>query len=674
MARGEETAETIQVIYEKPGSFSGFWEENKENKIFSGKKNTATSLKEIPQLQTNNYRQATSQTPGLLISEVPNESLAAITYRGLGNPHESFNVLLLQDGIPVSADMYGYPAHYYSPALPMMDQVQFIRGGASLLYGPQPGGVLNYASTPLNKNQKASGKFGLTGGSYELVSTNNAFYGSKGNNSYAIEYFRRQGQGPQRVNSDFTADYLQMRNHHFAGKNKYKISFNGYDSDHGESGGFAKYPGANRNVFGNDLGKASKKYDRLKVSRAQLALGVESKIDDSSEIQVNVWATAYRRYSKRQTGSGFGTFATGSANTIVNQNFYGYNAEARYLKNYQMGPHQNTFTAGVLNYNILSPVTQEAGAGPDSNSGAVTRRLERETHTNSFFFENRFTFGKLMVTPGVRVESIQQTIDERKNVTTTAKRQENETENVPLLGIGIAYHLTDDSQIYANISEAYKPVTFNESVPTGDNISTISEDIDASKIINYELGYRGNTNRLNWDASAFFIRYENAFGQVGTNFENTGAGEHKGLDLASEVKLSEIFTTLKPRGNFNFYANLAYLEARFTRGSLEDKTPQYAPKTITRVGIIHSREDKYKVALMGVMVDRHFGDDGNTDNFKISSYTVLDLTGDYNLNKSWIVSAGINNLLDKEYYSRVRADGINWALGRNYYAGATYKF
>ncbi len=34
---------------------------------------------------------------------------------------------------------------------------------------------------------------------------------------------------------------------------------------------------------------------------------------------------------------------------------------------------------------------------------------------------------------------------------------------------------------------------------------------------------------------------------------------------------------------------------------------------------------------MGVMVDRHFGDDGNARNFKIPSYAVWDLTGDYNL-------------------------------------------
>jgi hypothetical protein len=86
-------------------------------------------------------------------------------------------------------------------------------------------------SHPLTKDQKTSGKVGLTYGSYNLFSSNNAVYGSKDDHSYAIEYYRRQGDGPQRINSNFEADYVQIRDHIFKGKNKYKISFNGYNSD-----------------------------------------------------------------------------------------------------------------------------------------------------------------------------------------------------------------------------------------------------------------------------------------------------------------------------------------------------------------------------------------------------------------------------------------------------------
>jgi Fe(3+) dicitrate transport protein len=681
VASAQETLETIEVSEEKQGSFSGYWEENKGTQIFSGKKNTITDLKQIPQLQTNNYRQATSQTPGLLISEVPNESLAAITYRGLGDPHESYNVLLLQDGIPVASDMFGYPAHYYSPALPMMDKFQFIRGGAALHYGPQPGGVVNYLSHPLQKGQALSGRVGITAGSYNLLTTNNAVYGSKGDHSYAIEYYRRQGDGPQRINSNFHADYVQIRDHIFKGKNTFKIAFNGYNSDHGETGGFAKKSGTNLNTFGDDLGKTSKRHDRLKVHRAQLSLGVDHKIDDSSVLEAAIWGNAYNRYSKRQkAGSAptFGGIANGTENTIVDQRYFGYNGQVKYLKNYSAFGNEHTFSAGYLNYNLISPIVQETGSVPDANHGTVDRRTARATHSNSYFAENRFSFGKFMVTPGIRVENIRQNVEERKG---GSGRKTEDTDNVPLLGLGLSYHSSDESQFYANVSEAYKPLTWTDAIPTATG-ETVAEDIEAAKTLNSEIGYRGQTDKLNWDVSLFNIRYENKIALVGTTYRNSGAGTHRGVDAATEFKLSKVFSALKPFGDFNLYANVSVLDARYTRGALKDRTPQYAPKTMTRAGIIYNKEDKLKVALMGVVVGKHYANDnngngttaGSANNFEIPSYTIFDLTADWNVTKSWIVSGGINNLLDKQYFSRVRSDGINWALDRNYYAGVTYKF
>lgn len=667
----DETLEAIEVAHENdnPENYveAPAWEETRGTQILSGKKNTVTSLKEIPQIQTNNYRQATAKTPGLLISETPNESSAGITSRGLGDPHESQNILLLQDGLPVASDMYGYPATYFSPALPMMDTMQFIRGGGGLLYGPQPAGVLNFTSNPLYQDQKLSGKAGITYGSYNLLNTNDAIYGSKGDHSYGIEYFRRQGDGLQRKNSDFAADYLQVRDHIFKGKNKYKISFNGYNSDHGFPGGFAKSKGPNFNTYGDDQGKVTTEFDRLRVSRAQLALGVESRLDDSSQLHLTIWGVAYNRYSKTQANGNFGQFPTGTTNTIQNQQFFNFNGEVRYVKNWDV----HTFSAGYLSYNLNSPYVQETGKSPQSNHGTVTRRLDRQTIVNSFFAENRFSFGKLLVTPGVRIENIRQTIDERKNTSTAVDRKEDVTANVPLFGLGMSYMLTDENQVYGNISEAYKPVTFAEAVPVSGSTATISEDIKPSNIITYELGYRGQQPKFNWDVSAFYIRYENKFGQVGSNFQNTGAMTNKGIDLSGEYKLNK---------EFNLYANTEFLNAKFTRGPLKDGIPQYAPKNATRAGIIYRRDDNLKAALLGTMISRHFGNDSNgrgpvtNNDYEIPSYTVFDLTTDYTFKKNWMVSGGINNILDKDYYSKVRAGGVYWNPKRNYYAGVTYKF
>lgn len=82
-----------------------------------------------------------------------------------------------------------------------------------------------------------------------------------------------------------------------------------------------------------------------------------------------------------------------------------------------------------------------------------------------------------------------------------------------------------------------------------------------------------------------------------------------------------------------------------------------------------------KLALMGTFVDQHFADDGNAANFRIPSYAVWDLTFEAKVFKSNVsVIAGVNNLFDERYYSRIRSNGIDPANGRNYYAGLAFSF
>jgi Fe(3+) dicitrate transport protein len=57
---------------------------------------------------------------------------------------------------------------------------------------------------------------------------------------------------------------------------------------------------------------------------------------------------------------------------------------------------------------------------------------------------------------------------------------------------------------------------------------------------------------------------------------------------------------------------------------------------------------------------------------------VWDLTAEAKVYRSSVgdvsVIAGINNLLDEDYYARIRSDGIDPAYRRNYYAGLSFTF
>jgi len=107
-------------------------------KITVTKKTSVTKLDLVPTIQDNNQRQLFARTPGLFVSEQQTPTQFNMSYRGLGNPQEAEFVLVLQDGLPISTDWIGYPTLYYMPLAQSLAEVQLIRGGNSLIYGPNP--------------------------------------------------------------------------------------------------------------------------------------------------------------------------------------------------------------------------------------------------------------------------------------------------------------------------------------------------------------------------------------------------------------------------------------------------------------------------------------------------------------------------------------------------------
>ena len=49
-----------------------------------------------------------------------------------------------QNGVEMSADALGYPESYYSPPIQAVEQIEIVRGAASLQYGTQFGGLINF--------------------------------------------------------------------------------------------------------------------------------------------------------------------------------------------------------------------------------------------------------------------------------------------------------------------------------------------------------------------------------------------------------------------------------------------------------------------------------------------------------------------------------------------------
>lgn len=644
-------------------------------KIYSGKKTSVIRLKDAPPVVNNNFRQVLQKTPGLLVSE-ESTPLISIGYRGL-NPGRAQFSQVLKDGIPIHADMFGYPEAYYVPATQTVDRVEFFRGGASLLYGPQPGGALNFVTVDPDPDTDFSASTENSWGSHDLFSDHTAVSGTRGTLGYYGYYHHRESQGFRDFNSQSEVDYSGFKLVWDRGLDgRWTAGLDLYEEAHGEPGGLT------RAAFDTDLSVTTRMMDRFELNRTGGWIAYERDLDEATRIEAKIYGVDYERLSWRQRGGGFGTQPTGAAastNDIENQRFYTGGAEARIRRDYSgLGSEdEHTFTAGLLYHHTTSPRTDRRGTEADAEDGTVRKDSDRTVDDVSVFAENLFRFGAWSVTPSVRLENIWQGATENVNLdkTTVPLADESVYDFVALAGVGAEYEIRPALTAYSNFSQGYRPMIFTQAVPTGTN-QVVNSDLKEGRSWQTDLGLRGSPfPSVSMDVSYFHMEFDDQIGNatIGgvSTVQNVGDARHRGVELAADWELWNDAGT-----SFKVFYNAMFLDAEFTGGPNTGKTPQYAPDFIQKGGVEAGWREAARVRLAGTFLDDHFADDTNSAAFTVPSYGVWDLTFDWTIDPEgrWTAFAGINNLFDERYFARVTGGGIDPADGRNAYGGFKYKW
>ncbi len=636
-------------------------------KIYAGKKTSVISLQQAPQVVNSNYRQVLEKTPGLLISE-ESTPLFSAGYRGL-NPDRGQFMQVLKDGIPIAADLFGYPEAYYTPPLDSIDNIEFIRGGSALMYGPQPGGAINFVTKdaypgPLSLVTENSV------GSHDFFSNYTGLSGTQDHWSHSSYFHHRQSQGFRELNSQYAV---------YSGSSKIKIgeewtvALDLYNEEHGEPGGLTREDA--------DAGSArtTRAMDRFELNRYYGWAGFEKEVSEDTFYDWKIFGGYLDRLSWRQRGGGFGTLPTGAAassNDIQIQEFYTGGSDLRVRHHYDAwGQEGHTLTAGAFYYHSTSPRIEERGDAADAERGALRKDVDRSVNNVSFFAENLFRFGALSVTPGVRLENIWQGIEENFNVdkTVVPLTEQSEYDFVPLFGVGADYELAPQASAYGNVSQSYRPKVYGDALPLGTN-QVVSGDLDEGESWQAETGVRVRPlPYLSADASVFYMEFNDQTGTVGNTITNVGDSEHRGAELAFEFDVLKAWEAREAAArdcSLNLFYNLTYLDAEFVRGPNQGKTPQYAPDYLMRGGVEYGFKDRLKARLAATFLDDHFADDSNSEQRIVPSYKVWDLTFEAKVYKDTVsVFGGVNNLFDEQYFARVSGAGIDPADGRNYYGG-----
>ncbi|KXJ04896.1 hypothetical protein AC249_AIPGENE2588, partial [Exaiptasia diaphana] len=137
--------EEANVIRKRLADFDvGFLPPVKGVQIYTGTNAVIELSKLNGAKSTANPREMFAKIPGLNIWESDGAGIQiGIGGRGL-SPNRTANFNTRQNGYDISADALGYPESYYTPPFEALRSIEIIRGSASLQFGTQFGGLLNF--------------------------------------------------------------------------------------------------------------------------------------------------------------------------------------------------------------------------------------------------------------------------------------------------------------------------------------------------------------------------------------------------------------------------------------------------------------------------------------------------------------------------------------------------
>ena len=708
---------TISPIQQSPERMP----ETKGNVIFSGKKNEVIKLNAInANLTTNNAREVFSRIPGVTIWENEGSGIQInVGVRGL-SPNRSWELNTRQNGYDISSDVFGYPEAYYNPPLEAVESLELIRGGASLQFGPQFGGMLNYVLKRETK-KKFSFETQNTTGSYNLMSSYNAIGGKVGKFSYYAYNHSRSADG-WRENSEY-----KIRNSHvfleytFTEKTKLSAEYTNMDYQMQQAGGLTD------EQFNNNPRQSSRNRNWFGTPWNVFSLNFDTKINDKLSSNTKLFGLIGERNSVGFTATpnnpdAINPSTNDYANRRVDRDLYeNFGLENRNLYKYNIRKIENNLAFGIRLYKANTTRLQEGRGttGSDfdlSTENGFTRDLNFYTENVALFIENQFKLTeKFSITPGLRYEYINSIGNGRfgRSSGNDVPFEEKEiSRSKPLFGLGMEYKL-GSTNIYANITQAYRPVLFSDITPPAVT-DQIDPNLKDASGFNADLGYRGTfKNYLNFDFSLFYLSYNNRIGGVrqfvnnaptqGTFLYRTNLGEtiNKGIEGFVNLNVTKFLEIDEKLGNIDLFATISFIDSRYTdfkiystsgtapnvvitESNLKGNRVENAPRYIHNFGLGWNKNN-FSTTLQYKMSGKIFTDANNTVTPSsngvtglLDKYHVLDLSAEYRFLKNYNLRGGINNLTDEMYATRraggYPGPGILPGEGRTFFLSIRAKF
>ncbi|MCW9713161.1 TonB-dependent receptor [Aliifodinibius salicampi] len=654
---------------------------------------------------SNNSRQVYAKVPGLNIWQSDDAGIqTSVGGRGL-SPKRNSNFNTRQNGYDIAADALGYPESYYTPPVQALERIEIIRGAASLQYGTQFGGMLNFEfkdgpqNTPFQlKSTQSYGSFGLfnsfnsAGGSTADINYY-GFYQYKTSNGWRPNSELDQHTAYLSFDIDITPDFTITPEY----THMYYL---------------AHQPGGLTDAqFRNDPSQSHRERNWFKVNWNLFALDADYIFNSKTRINSRFFGLVAGRDALGNLQR-IDRLDQGGERDLLKDDFQNWGNEMRLIHRYPLLNELSVFLVGTRIYNGYTHRRQGNGSdgskpefrylNPDNLKGSD---FDLPSQNRSIFVENIFNITpKFSITPGARFEYINTEADGyyrnivkdlAGNILMDERIEEERSRERSFLffGVGSSYRHDSQLELYANYSQNYRAINFNDIRVDVGNLE-VDPNMQDERGFNLDLGIRGQIDDLfSYDITGFHLSYEDRIGTVLRTEPNpkfnglvdrtfryrTNIADAKiyGIESFTEVDLLSLFGSTRD-ARLSLFTNLAVINATYTNSNengIEGNEVELVPPFNLKTGLTFSKAG-FEASYQYTYVAEHFSDASNAHRTPtaiegiIPAYQVMDFSAQYHFDRLNL-EAGVNNLTDEKYFTRratgYPGPGIIPAKVRNFY-------
>lgn len=676
------------------------------------------------------------QVPGLNLVEEEGFGIRPnIGIRGSGTDRNS-KIAVLEDGVPIAPAPYSAPSAYYFPRVQRMSAIEVSKGPAAIKYGPQTvAGAVGLYSSPIPgaPGTGFGGKLDLFGGERDSLRGHAIAGGWTGlggwNLGMSLETLQEGADGFKRLDSggdtgfrleDYVAKFAVESGADAAREQSLELKFQHSEEDSDET-----YLGLTLDDFRADPYRRyrASQVDELDVEHDTMQATHRVRWSDHVDLTTIAYRTETARtwYKLNDVRNAANTGFVSLSNVLENPSAFPVEFAAL------IGEPGTSSAAGALRVRSNAREYYATGIqsvlGVNFDTGTIAHDLEfsiryheddedRFQHDDryqmvdgtmvlttagapgsqdnrvgsaeawAFFARDTIAAGGWVLTPGLRYETISLT---QKNWGAADPARANDPAvlvndvDAWMPGLGVTRAIGESLRFIAGAHRGFVNPAPGSSA-------------DAEQSWNYEAGLRFERGPSAIEAIGFLVEYENIVGTctastggdciIGDQFDGGRARVH-GLEFVAShdlgqtlgtrlsIPVSAVYTWTE--GEFRTSFQSAFSEwGNVTKG---DELPYVPEHQLTLNAGLEGQA--WRLFLTVNYVDRAravAGSGAIAANERVDSRTLVDLSGEYDLNEMLHLFASVENLGDEIYNVALRPAGARPGAPRTVLAGVKLRF